>query len=122
MTADEQLNTFCLWSFFCSAVRATRASRASLTSWDSLLSGGDSGESESFSLSSFLRLSFFLSACHLRLCLLRSCSQLGRKHVNIPQIKTREDSWFYRRASALGPVILTFEMKRRRFRKNRSED
>lgn len=69
--------TFCLWSFFCSAVSVTRFSRASLTSWDSVLSGGDSGESESFSLSSFFRLSFFLSACHFLLCLLCSCSQLG---------------------------------------------
>lgn len=73
------LPTFCLWIFFCSAMSVTRFSRAIATSWVSVLSGGDSGESESFSLSSLLTLSFLLSARHFLLRLLRSCSQLRDK-------------------------------------------
>lgn len=71
--------TFCLWIFFCSATSVTRFSRAIATSWVSVLSGGDSGESESFSLSSLLILSFLLSARHFLLRLLCSCSQLGMR-------------------------------------------
>lgn len=58
----------------------TRFSRAIATSWVSVLSGGDSGESESFSLSSLLTLSFLFSARHFLLRLLCSCSQLGEKN------------------------------------------
>lgn len=71
--------TFCFWIFFCSAARKVRFSRASSTSWVSVVSGGDSVESESFSLSSFLTLSFLLSARHLLLRLLLSCSQLRKE-------------------------------------------
>lgn len=71
--------TFCFWILFCSAMSVTRFSRATATSWVSALSGGDSGQSESFSLSSLLMLSFLLSARHFLLRLLRSCSQLQKK-------------------------------------------
>lgn len=68
--------TFCFWIFFCSAMRVTKFSRATATSRVSVLSGGESGESESFSLSSLLTLSFLLSERHFLLRLLCSCSQL----------------------------------------------
>lgn len=102
--------TFCLWSFFCSAVSVSRFSRASLTSWDSVLSGGVSGESESFSLSSFFRLSFFLSACHFLLCWLCSCSQLGQKHIHTFCCHSLADPdagliLFYRHISSLCPFF-----------------
>lgn len=62
----------------------TRFSLAMATSGVSELSGRDSGESESFSLSSLLKLSFLLSPCHFFLLLKRSCSQLDtdRKHLS----------------------------------------
>ncbi len=85
---ERQLNyvthsslTFCFCIFFCSAMSVTRFSRAIATCWVSVLSGGDSGESESFSLSSLLTLSFLLSALHFLLRRLRSCSQLGDKKL-----------------------------------------
>lgn len=80
--------TFCLRIFFCSAISTTRFSLAMATSWVSVLSGGESGVSESFSLSSLLKLSFLCSPRHFLWCLLRSCSQLKR-NKNTPQIRNR---------------------------------
>lgn len=80
--------TFCLCIFFCSAISTTRFSLAMATSWVSVLSGGESGVSESFSLSSLLKLSFLCSPRHFLWCLLRSCSQLKR-NKNTPQIRNR---------------------------------
>lgn len=68
--------TFCFCIFFCSVMSVTRFSLAMATSCVSVLSGNDSGESESFSLSSLLKVSFLLSPCHFFLLLKRSCSQL----------------------------------------------
>lgn len=71
--------TFCFRIFFWSAMRVTRVSLATATCWVSVLSGGDSGESESFSLSSLLKLSFLFSARHFLLRRILSCSQLRRQ-------------------------------------------
>jgi len=68
--------TFCFWIFFRSSISVFRFSRATATSRVTVLSGGDSEESESFSLSSLLTLSFLLSARHFLLRLFHSCSQL----------------------------------------------